>query len=63
MATVGVAALQLSALFRNGAAVPLVWIIGGILLVGGVISMVRGGVILGIVLVIFGVLLGGLQLL
>lgn len=63
MATVGVAALQLSALFRNGAAVPLVWIIGVILLVGGVISMVRGGVILGIVLVIFGVLLGGLQLL
>src|ERR1022692_2682821 len=31
MATVGVAALQLSALFRNGAAVPLVWIIGVIL--------------------------------
>lgn len=53
----------LAALFRHGAAVPIIWIIGLVLIVAGVISMVRRGLVLGIVLVILGIILGGLQLL
>ena len=41
----------------------LSWIIGLVLIVAGVISMVRRGIVLGIVLVILGIILGGLQLL
>ena len=54
---------SLAALFRHGAAVPVIWIVGLILIVAGVISMIRRGVLLGVVLVIIGVVLGGLQVL
>jgi hypothetical protein len=53
--------MTLGALFHHGAAVPLVWIIGLVLIVGGLISMVRGGIAAGIILVILGIILGGLQ--
>ncbi|MGH9171709.1 MAG: hypothetical protein ACRD0Z_12690 [Acidimicrobiales bacterium] len=41
----------LAALFHHGAAVPLVWIIGLVLIVAGGISMLRGGIVGGIILV------------
>jgi predicted phage tail protein len=55
------AGTTMAALFHGGAAVPLIWIIGLVLIVGGVISMVRGGIAAGIILVILGIILGGLQ--
>lgn len=45
----------------HGAAVPLLWIIGLLLIVGGVIYLFRGGVVVGVVLIILGILLGGLN--
>ena len=57
------AATTLAALFHGGAAVPIIWIIGLVLIIAGLISMVRRGIVLGIVLVILGIILGGLQLL
>jgi hypothetical protein len=54
------AASLLAAIFSGGA-VPIVWIIGIILIIGGVVSLFRGGLLLGIVLIVIGVLLGGLN--
>jgi len=51
---------MVSAMFKGGA-VPIVWTIGIVLVVAGVISLVRGSLLLGIVLVIVGILLGGLN--
>jgi len=45
----------------NGGAVTVVWIIGIILIIAGVVSLFRGSVLLGIVLIVIGVLLGGLN--
>ena len=53
----------LAALFHHGAAVPIIWVLGLILIVAGIVAMVRRGILLGVVLVILGVILGGLQLL
>jgi hypothetical protein len=54
------AASLLASVF-NGGAVTVVWIIGILLIIGGVVSLFRGGLILGIVLIVIGVLLGGLN--
>ncbi|MGD0439424.1 MAG: hypothetical protein ABSB52_02245 [Acidimicrobiales bacterium] len=56
-------AQSLAVLFHSGAAVPLIWIVGLVLIVAGVVSMVRRGILLGVVLVVLGIILGGLQLL
>jgi hypothetical protein len=53
----------IAALFRHGATVPLIWIIGLVLIVAGAVSLVRGRIIVGVVLVIIGIVLGGLQIL
>jgi hypothetical protein len=45
----------------NGGAVTIVWIIGIILIIGGVVSLFRGSLLMGIVLIVIGVLLGGLN--
>ncbi len=45
----------------HGAAVPLLWIIGLVLIVAGVISLFRGGVLAGVILIILGIMLGGLN--
>ena len=45
----------------HGAAVPILWIIGLVLIIGGVVSLLRGGLLLGIVLIIVGIVLGGLN--
>jgi len=54
------AASLLASVFSGGA-VTIVWIIGIILIIGGVVSLVRGSLLLGIVLIVIGVLLGGLN--
>jgi hypothetical protein len=53
----------LAALFHHGAAVPIIWIVGLVLIIAGVVAMVRRGIVLGAILVILGIILGGLQLL
>jgi hypothetical protein len=53
----------LAALFHHGAAVPLIWVVGLVLIIAGVVAMVRRGIVLGAILVILGIVLGGLQLL
>jgi hypothetical protein len=58
-----VGAETLAALFHHGAAVPVVWVLGLVLIVAGVVAMVRRGILLGVVLVVLGIILGGLQLL
>ncbi len=45
----------------HGAAIPLLWIIGVVLLIAGVVTLVRGALVVGILLMIIGVLLGGLN--
>jgi hypothetical protein len=45
----------------SGGAVTIVWIIGIILIIAGVVSLFRGSLLLGIVLIVIGVLLGGLN--
>ena len=45
----------------HGVAIPLLWIIGVVLIVAGIIALVRGGLLAGVVLIILGILLGGLN--
>jgi len=45
----------------SGGAVPIVWVIGIILIVVGVVALFRRSLLLGIVLIVIGVLLGGLN--
>jgi hypothetical protein len=52
----------LAAIF-NGGAVPVVWVIGIILIVVGVVALFRRSLLLGVVLIVIGVLLGGLNVL
>ena len=47
----------------HGAAVPLLWIIGIVLIIAGVVSLVRGSLLGGIVLILIGIFLGGLNVL
>ena len=56
------AIMQVSVLAAvHGAAVPLLWIVGLILIIAGVVALVRGSLLAGIVLIILGVILGGLN--
>ena len=50
-----------TAAVTHGVAIPLLWIIGVVLIIAGVISLIRGGVLAGTVLMILGILLGGLN--
>ena len=45
----------------NGGAVPIVWVIGIVFIVAGVVALFRSSMLLGIVLIVIGVLLGGLN--
>jgi hypothetical protein len=47
----------------SGGAVPIVWIVGIVLIVFGVVSLFRGSLLWGLVLIVIGVLLGGLNVL
>jgi hypothetical protein len=43
---------------NNGGAATLLWILAAILVIAGIVSLVRGAVIAGIVLIIVGLLVG-----
>ena len=47
----------------NGGAVPIVWVIGIVLIVAGVLALFRSSLLMGVVLIVIGVLLGGLNVL
>jgi len=47
----------------NGGAVSVVWVIGIILIVAGVVALFRSSLLWGVVLIVIGVLLGGLNVL
>jgi hypothetical protein len=47
----------------HGGAVPLLWIIGIILIVAGVVALFRRSLLLGVVLIVIGIFLGGLNVL
>ena len=47
----------------SGGAVPVVWVIGIILIIAGVVSLFRRSLLLGIVLIVVGIFLGGLNIL
>ena len=47
----------------HGGAVPLLWVIGIILIVVGVVAVFRRSLIMGVVLIVVGILLGGLNVL
>lgn len=51
----------LAAVLHGGVAVPLLWVIGVVLLVAGVVALLRGSILAGVVLIILGILLGGLN--
>ena len=56
------AASPLASVF-NGGAVPIVWVLGIILIVVGVVALFRRSLLMGVVLIVIGVLLGGLNVL
>ena len=45
----------------SGGAVPIVWVIGLVLIVAGVVALFRSSLVLGVVLIVIGVVLGGLN--
>ena len=45
----------------HGAAVPILWIVGIIMIGAGVLAIFRSSLFLGVVLIVVGVLLGGLN--
>jgi hypothetical protein len=51
----------LAAVFHGGAAVPLFWIIGAVLILAGIVTLFRGGLLAAVLLIVLGVVLGGLN--
>jgi hypothetical protein len=47
----------------HGGVTPVVWIIGIILIVVGVVAVFRRSLVMGVVLIVIGILLGGLNVL
>jgi hypothetical protein len=45
----------------HGGAVPILWVIGIILIVVGVVAVLRRSLVMGVVLIVIGILLGGLN--
>jgi hypothetical protein len=45
-------------LAMNGAAASLLWIIAVVLVIAGIVTLIRGGLLAGIVLIIVGLLIG-----
>ncbi len=50
-----------AAVTHGAVVVPLLWIIGVVLLIAGVVTLFRGSLAAGILLIIIGILLGGLN--
>jgi hypothetical protein len=55
------ASVLLAAVTHGGVVVPLLWVIGVVFLVAGVVSLFRGAVAAGVLMIIIGILLGGLN--
>lgn len=51
----------LAAVAHGVVIVPLLWVIGVVLLVAGVVALFRGSIVAGVVLIVIGILLGGLN--
>jgi hypothetical protein len=47
----------------HGGAVPLIWVVGIILIVAGVLALFRRSLLAGVVLIVIGIFLGGLNVL
>jgi hypothetical protein len=47
----------------KGGAVPIVWVIGIIMIVLGVMALFRRSLLMGVVLIVIGIFLGGLNIL
>lgn len=45
-------------LAQGGATSTILWIIAAVLVIAGIVSLVRGGVVVGIVLIVLGLLVG-----
>jgi hypothetical protein len=45
-------------LAQGGATNTILWIIAAVLVIAGIVSLVRGGVVMGIVLIVLGLLVG-----
>ncbi len=58
---VAILAANLLAGITHGGVIPLLWVIGVALLIAGVVVLIRGALALGVVLIIIGILLGGLN--
>ena len=54
-------AAPLLASVLHGTAVPILWVIGIILIVAGVVALFRRSLILGVVMIVVGIFLGGLN--
>ena len=55
------ATLSLLTVAAKGAAVPLLWIAGLVLIIAGVVALFRRSLIVGVVLIVIGIVLGGLN--
>jgi hypothetical protein len=55
------ASVIFAAVTHGAVVVPLLWVIGVVCLVAGVVSLFRGALAAGILLIIIGILLGGLN--
>jgi hypothetical protein len=49
---------MLSLIAVSGGAATVLWIIAAILVIYGIVTLIRGGVVMGIVLIILGLLIG-----
>jgi hypothetical protein len=50
--------IMLSLLAMTGGAATLLWIIAAIVVIAGIVTLIRGGVLAGVVLIIAGLLIG-----
>jgi hypothetical protein len=48
----------LSLLAKGGGCVTILWVIAAILVIAGIVTLIRGGVLAGIVLIILGLVVG-----
>jgi len=52
----------LASLILASATVPVLWVVGVVLIIAGIVYMFRRRMLLGVVLLIIGILLGGLNI-
>jgi hypothetical protein len=51
-------AAMMSLIAQEGATDTILWIIAAVLVIAGIVSLLRGGVVVGIVLIVLGLLVG-----